>query len=750
MDKQENSIEGTTNDRPEFAGEALKQMGEEGLYGAEQEVSSKEDDLLFCLTHLAKRQGKAHSPRSLTAGLPLEEGMLTPILFIRALKRLQLQGMVFKKPLSEITDNYVPCVLLMNEGAACYIEKVDKQGIWIAAKDSNEPRMVSTQKLEEAYAGYCIFFKPATAEAQISSDGPIEQHWLWGTLYKLRPIYYQVILASFLTNIFALLVPLYSMNVYDRVISNNTFSTLWVLSIGIIVVLLFDFVLKVVKSHFVDTASKNADIVLSSNLLEKILGMQLSDRTLSVGALANHVKELETIREFFSSVTLLSFIDMPFALLFLVLITYLGGEWFLIASIVFIFLSLVSSWLMQQAVSKHAEQSFKTSNRKSGFMIETILGLETIKAFGAEGKTQHYWEHLSEHHATSYKHSNFFTSLAINLIQMVTNLNYVIFVILGVYLISVQQLTMGGLIACSILGTRVITPFSQAISLMMRMNQVMLAYKTIDQIMNLKMERTSDRSYFPKHELTGSVVFKGVSFSYPGHPLQALNDVSFAIEPKDKVALLGKIGSGKTTIEKLILGFYAPTSGNIMVDGIDLRQIDPADIRAQIGYVSQDIYLFSGTVLENIILGEGNFTPKEIENAIVQSGAINFIKNHPQGVNMQVGEGGRYLSGGQKQTLGIARAILHNPSFLIFDEPTTMMDQQSEHWFLTHFHRFIEDKTFIVISHNPNLLALATKVLYLDEGKVRFFGTKEEFVSLIQKNEIPPPPKEEEGDSDEK
>jgi ATP-binding cassette subfamily C protein LapB len=298
---------------------------------------------------------------------------------------------------------------------------------------------------------------------------------------------------------------------------------------------------------------------------------------------------------------------------------------------------------------------------------------------------------------------------------------------------------MGGLIACSILGTRAITPFSQAISLLMRMNQVLLAYKTIDQIMHLKMERASDRNYFPKHELLGAINFKNVSFTYPGHALQALHKVSFTVQPKDKLAILGKIGSGKTTIEKLLLGFYVPTSGSILVDGIDLRQIDPADLRSQMGYVSQDIYLFSGTVLENIVLGEGNFTPKEVETAIVESGAINFIRHHPQGVNMQVGEGGRFLSGGQKQTLGIARAILHNPPFLIFDEPTTMMDQQSEYWFLTHFRKFVKDKTFIVISHNPNLLNLVDKVLFLEEGNVRYFGSKDAFLKMLKPPEAPFP-----------
>ncbi|MBX9805179.1 MAG: type I secretion system permease/ATPase [Alphaproteobacteria bacterium] len=697
-------------------------------------------DLLACLSHLAKRQGRPHSLRSLTTGLPLEEGRVTPLLFIRALKRLHLNGKIFKKSLNEITNDYTPCVLIMTDGRACYVEKVSEDGFWVATEEEVLGVLVPREEITKSYAGFCIFFKPSMQELNNKKEGPLSQHWLWGTLYKLRPFYYQVMVASLLTNVFGLLVPLYSMNVYDRVVPNNTFSTLWVLSIGILVVLFFDFILKVIKGHFVDTASKNADIVLSSALLEKILGMQISDRTLSAGALASHVKELEVIREFFSSVTLLSLIDIPFACLFLALITYIGGQWFLIACIVFILITLLSSWMMQQMVYQHSEQSFKTSNRKSGFLIETILGLETIKSFGAEGKTQKYWENLSDHHATHYKHSNFFSSLAINLTQMVTNLNYVIFVIIGVYLISTQSLTMGGLIACSILGTRAIAPFSQGISHLMRLNQVLLAYKTIDQIMNMEMERTSDRNYFPKHEFEGYVTFKNVSFTYPGQTIEALHNVSFHIQPKDKLAVLGKIGSGKTTIEKLILGFYSPASGSILMDNIDSRQIDPADLRSQIGYVSQDIYLFAGTVLENILLGEGNFTNKEIENAIVQSGAINFIQHHPQGINMQVGEGGRFLSGGQKQTLGIARAILHNPPFLIFDEPTTMMDQQSEHWFLSHFIKLIEDKTFIVISHNPKLLSLANKVLLLDDGQVKYFGTKDGFLEQIKLNSPPGTP----------
>lgn len=699
-------------------------------------------DLMFCLLHLAKVQGKGHSKRSLTAGIPLEKNKLKPDLFLRALPRISLKGTILPEPLIEIKDHLIPCILLLKDEKACYVTRQTETGFWIAqnhelSDQNNTELFIATEEMRKVYSGYALFFKPLDSETKEKSPNlspSFKEHWLWGTLYKLRPLYYQVMIASFLTNIFALMIPLFSLNVYDRVVPNNTFSTLWVLSIGMGIVLIFDFILKVIKSHFVDTASKNADIVLSSRLLEKILGVHLSDRTLSVGELASNVKELEVIREFFSSVTLLTLIDIPFAIIFLALITYIGGIWFFITTIVFITMMVITSWMMHNIISQHVMEGFKTTNKKSGFLIETILGLETIKAFCAEGKSQHYWERLSEQNATNYRQSNFFSSLAINFMQSITNLNYVVFVIIGVYLISTRDLTMGGLIACTILGGRVIAPFAQAVTLLMRLNNVMMSYRAIDKLMSLSTERSSDRTYFPKHELLGNITFKNLSFKYADEGEQVLRDVSFQIDPLDKVAIVGKIGSGKTTLEKLIMGFYSPQSGSILFDGINAQQIDPADLRGHIGYVSQDIYLFSGTILENIMLGGGSFSPKEIEQAIVLSGTLAFIQNHPQGVNMQVGEGGRFLSGGQKQSIAIARAILHNPPILILDEPTSMMDQQSELNFLVHFKKFIDDKTVLFITHNPNLLSLANKILLLDAGKVMFYGDKQVFLEKIKQD----------------
>lgn len=693
-------------------------------------------DLLYCLTLIAQRSSKGHSGKSLTAGLPLINNKLTVDLFFRALDRVHMEGELFEKPLSEISKDFLPCIFLLSNERACYVEKITPEGFWIAQEQSKAGVFVSHEEMEKAYSGYCIFLKPIISPRQHGKTKTYRDHWLWGTLYKFRSLYYQVIIVSFLTNVFSLLIPLYSMNVYDRVVPNNSFSTLWVLSIGILVVAGFDFILRVVKGHFVDTAGKSSDIILSSKLLERILGMQLSDRTLSVGELASHVKDLEIIREFFSSVTLVSLIDIPFAILFLMLITFIGGIWFLVVAVSLIVLLLFFSWVMHHMIAQHTQESFQTSNRKSGFLVETILGIETIKAFCAEGKTQHYWENLNEKHALSYKKTNFFSSLAITFMQNISSLNYVFFVILGVYLIAQRQLTMGGLIACTILGSRVITPFSQAISLLMRLNSAILAYQSIEKIMSLRLERSTERGYFPKEDIKGHITFKNVSFKYPDQAIEALHDINFTINPKDKVAVLGKIGSGKTTLEKIMMGFYAPTSGHVLIDDIDFRQIDPADFRPNVGYLSQDVYLFSGTLLENVVFGHGYVTPHEIEKALVISGVIHFIKHHPQGVHMQVGEGGRFLSGGQRQSVGIARAILHDPELLIFDEPTTMMDQQSERWFLSKFQEYIVNKTVILVSHDPAVLSLATKILLIDDGRIRFYGSKDEFVQKIRQEEI--------------
>lgn len=686
------------------------------------------NDLLFCLEYLAKLHGFAYSRRALTEALPLGKEGLNPILFLRALKRIQLAGEIFQKPLVELTKEFLPCIVLLKSGQAWYVEKRTPKGFWVVNEQNPEGKTVSSKELNALYEGHCILLKPATPE----ESQTFHDHWLWGTLYKMRSLYSRVLWAAFFTNVLSMLIPLYAMNVYDRVISHNSFDTLWVLSIGIMAVLVFDFILKVLKSHFVDVATKNADIVLSSSLFERILGLDLTKKKFTVGSLSSHVRELETIREFCSSLTLLTFVEVPFAVMFLMIITWIGGEWYLVISLLMIAFIILTGWIMQKVVSHYVFPSFGVTVQKSSFMVESIVGMETIRAFGAQGEKQADWEIMNHRSAALSQYANFFSSIALNLGQFFGSLNYIVFIIVGVYLIAEHQLTMGGLIGCSILGSRALQPFITASALLLRLNQAIMAYKAINTLMNHDEERGKNQRYFTKPTLTGNITFNKVAFSYPNQEVPALKEVSLTLNPKDKLVIMGRMGSGKTTLQKLLLGFYKPLTGEILLDGLDSRQIDPADIRSQIGYVSQDIYLFSGTILENIILGHRrNFNPEQVEKALVLSGAIHFIRNHPKGLNMQVGEGGNLLSGGQRQTIGIARAILQDYPILVFDEPTTMMDQGSEQWFLNNFKTYAQDKTVIIISHNPTMLSISNKMLILEAGEVRYFGDSQEFIKVV-------------------
>jgi ATP-binding cassette subfamily C protein LapB len=697
-----------------------------------EEIESIKTNLHFCLIHLAKMNNISFSEKSLVAGLPIKNNKMEPLHFLRALKRLQLKGHITQKTLREIRHVALPVILILKNDTACIVEKIESEK-WFIRTSDGKLTAFDTATLFPLYTLHCIEIEKHITEKNEALT-LLKDNWLFSALCDMKSIYYRVILASFFTNLLGLLVPLFSMNVYDRVVPNYALDTLWVLSIGIILSLVFDFVLKIIKTHYVDIAGKKVDENLSSKLLEKILGTSLNNRGTSIGALSNHVKELETIREFFSSVTLMAVVDFPFAILFLAIITLVGGVWFLVISLLGIAITLIFSWILQHIISQYAANGFATATQKNAFLVETIMGLETIKAFRAEGKVQKDWEDISAKHSEYGSYSNFFSSMAMNLSGTLNNIIYVVFVIVGVFHIYSQQLSMGGLIACTILGSRAIQPFASAVNVILRLNYVLIAYRAINTIMSMSFERSEQQTYFPKKEYQGAITFKDVVFAYGGQENKALNNVSFHIQPGDHVAVIGKIGSGKTTLQKLMLGFYKPESGSILYDTMDLHQLDPHDVRDNIGYLSQDIYLFSGSILDNITLGRQNVSPESLEKALTYSGAIHFIKKHPLGLNMPVGEGGRFLSGGQKQIVGITRAMLNDPSILLFDEPTTMMDQQSEAEFIHNFKAYIDNKTFIFVSHNPSMLQLATKILFIEDGYSKFFGSTEDFVKLINAN----------------
>ena len=699
------------------------------------------DSLLFCLEILSTLLERPMSAAAFRAGLPLKTDKISPDHFIRAAAKAGLSARLVRKKLNDISRYTLPCVLLLDGDKACILTEISDKGEAkiILPETGRGMTTLSLEDLDILYSGFALFARPLYRYDNRSSDLDVEKpkSWFWSVIWKFWPVYSKVAFAAILVNAFAIASPLFTMNVYDRVVPNGdrAIDTLIVLSVGIGIVFLFDFLLKTLRVYFVDSAGKNADIILASRLLEHVMGIQLGARPVSSGSFANQLREFETLREFFSSASLVALIDLPFILLFISVIYFIGGPiaWVPIFAVPIV---IVGSLLIHIPLSAWVRRSFREAAQKHALLVETINGLETIKTFSAEGQTQKDWERFVAQSADSSKFLRFFASLAMNWSGLVQQLGYVAVIILGVFLIGEGELTMGGLIACSILSARSMAPLGQVVGLLTRFNQSQTALEALDQVLALPVERPQGKRFLHRPKLRGDIEFSNVTFAYPNQKTTALKEFSFKLKAGEKVGFLGRIGSGKSTFEKLILNLYEPQSGAVKIDGTDVRQIDPADLRSNIGHVPQDIYLFYGSVRDNILLGANHVEESALFKAAELAGVMDFVRAHPQGFDMQVGEGGTNLSGGQRQAIAVARAIVRDPTIYMMDEPTAMMDHASEAKLLNRLRSHVEDKTLLLVTHRMPLVRLVDRLVIVDAGRVVADGPRDDVIKALSKSQI--------------
>ena len=521
------------------------------------------------------------------------------------------------------------------------------------------------------------------------------------------------------------------MNVYDRVVPNSAVETLWVLAIGIGIVFIFDFLMRTLRGYFIDSASKNIDASLSATIFEQVLGVKMETRPKSVGSMANTVHSFEAFREFITSASISVLVDLPFVLLFIFVIWAIGGSLALIPLIA-IPIVIGIGFFIQAPLTSLVQTSHRFAAEKQATLIESLSAVETIKSLAAEGPMQRRWERAVCLAANLGTRLRFLSNLGINVSLFSQQLCSIIVVIFGVYKIGEGDLSMGGLIACTILTGRALAPMSQVASLIMRYHQSAIALTSVDNLMQMPTDRISGKTPLQRPVINGDIEFKEVSFSYPGEEIQALQNVSFKIKSGEKIGIIGRMGSGKTTLEKLILGLYSPTSGSILVDDTELGQIDPADLRRNIGYVPQDVMLFYGTVKDNIVFSTPYVDDSAVLRAATLSNVHEFVNPHPHGFDMQIGERGDNLSGGQRQSISIARALLLAPPVLLFDEPTNSMDEKTEARLRHNLKEFIDDKTLILVTHRMSLLSLVDRVIILDRGKLIADGPKEEILAALR------------------
>jgi ATP-binding cassette subfamily C protein LapB len=525
------------------------------------------------------------------------------------------------------------------------------------------------------------------------------------------------------------------MNVYDRVVPNQAMPTLWVLTIGVAIVAVFDFVMKVLRGYLLDVAGKQVDTMLSARIFETLLGLRAEARSGSVGATANTLQEYEGFREFITSATITTIVDLPFSLLFLVLVLWLGGP-LAIIPVAVIPLIIGTGVVLQGQLAANMSKGLRVASQKQATLIETLSGIETIKAISAESPAQRRWEQTIAEAGKLANRSKLLASLIVNLSLFWQQMAYLVVVVAGVHLIGQNLLSVGGLIACTILVTRALAPFSQIAGLTTRYYQTLQAVRGIDQIMQLPQERPVGTNFVHRPVFKGDIEFRNVTFRYPGQEIAALKNVSFRIKAGERVAVIGRIGSGKTTLEKLLLGLYSPEEGSVWIDGIDLRQLDPADLRHSIGYVPQDVVLFHGSIRDNIVLGAPHMDDAAVLRAADVAGLGQFTQQHPRGLDMPVGERGALLSGGQRQAVAIARALLLNPPMLVLDEPTNALDNRSEELFKARLTENLHHQTLLLVSHRFSLLNLVNRLIIMDGGRLIADGPKEQVLEALSGGRI--------------
>ncbi len=703
-------------------------------------VSERQDVLLECLLFMSQHYGMANTREALVAGLPLANGMLTPDLFPRAAHRAGFVVDYYSSPIEAIPNLLLPCILLMNDGQAVVLLSVNKQtsqATLFYPIGSTGQQTVPLSVLEEEYSGTGFYIKrrlqfDARAPEVLK---PREGHWFWSTLLESLPIYKDVLIASILINIFAIASPIFTMNVYDKIVPNLAFDSLWVLAIGVSLIFAFDIIIRQLRSYFIDIAGKKSDLLLSARIFSKVLGIRMESRPNSTGAFARHLQEFESIREFFTSATVSTLVDLPFAFLFLLVIWIFAGVLAVVPLIAIIIMTIYSLYI-QAPLRRSIEESSRLSSQKYATVIEAISGLESVKIHNAEGQFQHRWEQAVSHMANTGIETRKITNMVSGLANFVQQMATVLLIVVGVYQISDGNLSMGGMIAAVMLSGRAIGPLIQLSVLSTRYNQAKSALLLLEDIMQSPSEREDGRHYLDYERLSGKIEFDDVSFNYPGVEQSALKNVSLTIQPGEKIAIIGRIGAGKTTLEKLILGLYKPTSGAVRLDGFDLPQLHPSTIRNNIGCVPQDFSLFYGTIRQNIQLGHPHATDAQILKAANRAGVSQFTNHDPNGLERQVGEGGRNLSGGQRQSIALARALLQEPPILILDEPTANMDNRSESIVKRELVNLPAETTMLLITHRTSMLDIVNRIIVLEQGMIVADGPRDLVLQQLKEGKV--------------
>lgn len=689
------------------------------------------DALLASIVWLTRHHGRERSAESLLAGQPVTEA-LTPTAALRVLHDAGWRAGVIERPLAQIHPLQLPAILLLADGSACVLTRREAGHCEIVLP-GQPPGAVAEPELAACYGGYVLVATPQPAAA--TADAGPAGHWLWGTLRRFAPYYRSALLAALLTNVLTLVLGLVTAITFDKVIPHQAFTTMWALASGAFVALVFDLVARQLRSHLIDRAGKKADLLIGARLFRQTLDVRMEHRPASAGSYAHQLAQVETVRDFTTSATLSALTDLPFVALFVAMIFVIAGPlgWVMVVAIPVI-LGIAAA--IQGALRRTMRAQLDHQAEQQGVLVEAIEGLEDLKACGAQGRFVRRYEEATAAAADTALRSRQLTGWTNHLAGAAQQLVTLVMLVWGVYLIDDQVITGGALIGAVMFAGRAIGPLSSVVSLATRWQGARAAMATLNRLMSLPVEREPGRRFDASPAISGRLALANASFAYPATgdapaPV-VLRGLSLKVEPGERVAILGRIGSGKSTVLRLLAGLYEPTEGRVEVDGIDLRQIDPADYRARVGFVSQEPRLFKGTLRENVTMGRAAVDAERLAEVARVTGLDRLVAGHPQGWELPVGEMGGLLSGGQRQLVALARCLALQPQILLMDEPTSSMDVQSELAFLKQLKDAAAGRTLVAVTHRPAVLELVDRVVVVDGGQVLIDGPKAVVLAKLQ------------------
>lgn len=714
-----------------------------------------DDSLLMSVSWVCSYYKLGASDDALMAGIP-KARFLTSSQSLTALQNAGFSTGLVERDIFDIPEQLAPVILLRsNSAGGCVflgketVELEDKKkGIAfriILPEVSKESVLIPAKEMREMYSGFAIFLKPkAKADRRVEEPELVPAgHWLLGTLWRYRRYYRSAAIGTVLINVLTLASIFFTMNVYDRVVPNQAFVTLWSLAIGVLTAMLFEAFARYIRAHLIDVAGKKADLVLGTMLFRQMLSIKMEHKPASSGSFANQLREFESVRDFATSATLSAVADLPFVLFFIGIIFTIGGYLGFVPLILLPIIVTISV-IIQWPLAKTMQENLRESSLKQGVLIESIEGMETLKAVGGGAYMQRRWENFSALASQTSMKSRRLSSIATGCFAFFQQIQTVMIVIVGVYLISAGDMTQGALIGTVMLASRATAPLGQIVGLAVRFQQAKAALASLNGLMLKPVDRDPRIDYLPNPELDGNLSLKGIDFAYPAPPMQpaipVLKQINMTVNKGERIAILGKIGSGKSTLLRVIARLYTPTAGQLFAEGLDVTQIDPADWRKHVGFVSQDSRLFYGSLRENIMIGVPDATSKEFLRVLKLTGLDQLAAKHPMGINLPIGEMGDGLSGGQRQLVSLARSLLARPSILLLDEPTSSMDMQTEGKFIEHLKTATGDQTLIVVTHRPSLLALVDRIIVIDEGKVVADGPKETVLNSLAGKKPQPAP----------